>query len=74
MAFPSASQTDFNFVRSLIEQDHIPHDVTIEVLTQARMVTAARWWIDNRENGDSILEILADPGEVDLGDRTENPY
>jgi 2-isopropylmalate synthase len=36
VAFPSASQTDFDFVRQLIECGHIPHDVTIEVLTQAR--------------------------------------
>jgi 2-isopropylmalate synthase len=36
VAFPAASQTDFNFVRSLIEQHHVPDDVTIEVLTQAR--------------------------------------
>lgn len=36
VAFPSASQTDFDFVRKLIEGDHIPEDVTIEVLTQAR--------------------------------------
>ncbi len=36
VAFPSASQTDFDFVRELIEGGHIPHDVTIEVLTQAR--------------------------------------
>ena len=36
VAFPSASQTDFNFVRSLIEEERIPEDVTIEVLTQAR--------------------------------------
>ena len=36
VAFPSASQTDFDFVRQLIEGDHIPDDVTIEVLTQAR--------------------------------------
>jgi 2-isopropylmalate synthase len=36
VAFPSASQTDFNFVRTLIEEKHIPEDVTIEVLTQAR--------------------------------------
>ena len=36
VAFPSASQTDFNFVRTLIEGGHIPADVTIEVLTQAR--------------------------------------
>jgi len=36
VAFPSASQTDFDFVRRLIEGDHIPPGVTIEVLTQAR--------------------------------------
>jgi len=36
IGFPSASQTDFDFVRILIEQDHIPTDVTIQVLTQAR--------------------------------------
>ena len=36
VGFPSASQTDFDFVRSLIEQDKIPEDVTIQVLTQAR--------------------------------------
>ena len=33
VAFPSASQTEFNFVRKLIEEKHIPDDVTIEVLT-----------------------------------------
>ncbi|WP_353809815.1 2-isopropylmalate synthase [Agromyces sp. SYSU T00194] len=36
VGFPSASQTDFDFVRSLIEEDAIPADVTIQVLTQAR--------------------------------------
>ncbi len=36
IAFPSASQTEFDFVRGLIEGGHIPDDVTIEVLTQAR--------------------------------------
>lgn len=36
VGFPSASQTDFDFVRMLIEEGHIPDDVTIEVLTQAR--------------------------------------
>lgn len=36
VAFPSASATDFNFVRGLIEDGHIPEGVTIEVLTQAR--------------------------------------
>ncbi|MBF4569028.1 2-isopropylmalate synthase [Plantibacter sp. VKM Ac-2880] len=36
VGFPSASQTDFDFVRSLIEEGAIPDDVTIQVLTQAR--------------------------------------
>ncbi|EHP42531.1 2-isopropylmalate synthase [Cupriavidus basilensis OR16] len=36
VAFPSASQTDFDFVRMLIDEDRIPDDVTIVVLTQAR--------------------------------------
>ena len=36
VGFPSASQTDFDFVRLLIEDGHIPEDVTIQVLTQAR--------------------------------------
>jgi 2-isopropylmalate synthase len=36
VGFPSASQTDFDFVRQLIEGGHVPEDVTIQVLTQAR--------------------------------------
>lgn len=36
VAFPSASQTDFDFVRHLIETQQIPEDVTIQVLTPAR--------------------------------------
>ena len=36
VAFPSASQTDFDFVRKLIEEKHIPDDVSIEVLAPAR--------------------------------------
>ncbi len=36
VAFPSASQTDFDFVRLLIEGGHVPEDVTLVVLTQAR--------------------------------------
>ncbi len=36
VGFPSASQTDFDFVRELIEEDMIPDDVVIQVLTQAR--------------------------------------
>ena len=36
IGFPSASQTDFDFVRHLVEEDLIPDDVTVSVLTQAR--------------------------------------
>lgn len=36
VGFPSASQTDFDFVRQLVEEDRIPDDVQISVLTQAR--------------------------------------
>jgi len=36
VGFPSASDTDFNFVRQLIDENLIPDDVTIQVLTQAR--------------------------------------
>jgi 2-isopropylmalate synthase len=36
VGFPSASQTDFDFVRQLVEEDLVPDDVTIQVLTQAR--------------------------------------
>lgn len=36
VGFPAASQTDFDFVRLLIDENLIPNDVTIQVLTQAR--------------------------------------
>src|SRR5882762_1169448 len=36
VGFPAASQTDFDFVRELIEGDLVPEDVTIQVLTQSR--------------------------------------
>ncbi|HTQ90974.1 MAG TPA: 2-isopropylmalate synthase [Streptosporangiaceae bacterium] len=36
VGFPAASQTDFDFIRELIEEDRIPDDVRISVLTQAR--------------------------------------
>lgn len=42
VGFPSASQPDFDFVRQLIEQNRIPDDVTIQVLTQAREHLIAR--------------------------------
>jgi 2-isopropylmalate synthase len=42
VGFPSASQTEFDFIRMLIEQNLVPEDVTIQVLTQARGELIAR--------------------------------
>src|SRR5579863_4573105 len=42
VGFPAASQTDFDFVREIIDRNLIPHDVTIQVLTQARPELIAR--------------------------------
>lgn len=42
VGFPSASQPDFDFVRYLIEENRIPEDVTVQVLTQARPELIAR--------------------------------
>jgi 2-isopropylmalate synthase len=42
VGFPAASQTEFDFVRALIDEDRIPADVTIQVLTQAREHLIAR--------------------------------
>ena len=65
VGFPSASQTDFDFVRSLIETGAIPDDVTIQVLTQARehlikrtyeSIAGARQAIVHLYNSTSILQ------------------
>ena len=42
VGFPAASQTDFDFVREIIERNLVPDDVTIQVLTQARPELIAR--------------------------------
>ncbi|MCR1782284.1 2-isopropylmalate synthase [Nocardioides carbamazepini] len=42
VGFPAASQTDFDFVRQLVEEDRIPDDVRVSVLTQAREDLIAR--------------------------------
>ncbi|MFT6534358.1 MAG: 2-isopropylmalate synthase [Alpinimonas sp.] len=65
VGFPSASQTDFDFVRSLIEENAIPEDVTIQVLTQARdalikrtyeSIAGAKQAIVHLYNSTSILQ------------------
>jgi len=65
VGFPSASQTDFDFVRQLIEDDVIPDDVVIQVLTQARdhliertyeSIRGARQAIVHLYNSTSVLQ------------------
>jgi len=65
VGFPSASQTDFDFVRSLIDENAIPEDVTIQVLTQAReplikrtyeSIKGARQAIVHLYNSTSVLQ------------------
>jgi 2-isopropylmalate synthase len=57
VGFPSASQTDFDFVRSLIEQDLIPEDVTIQVLTQAREALINRTYESIRGAKQAIVHL-----------------
>lgn len=60
VAFPAASDTDFNFVRRLIEENRIPGDVTIEVLTQARQDLIART-IDSLKGARRAIVHLYNP-------------
>jgi len=57
VGFPSASQTDFDFVRALIEQDKIPADVTIQVLTQAREHLIERTYESLRGAPNAIVHL-----------------
>ncbi len=80
VGFPSASQTDFDFVRQLIRDDLIPEDVTIQVLTQARdhliertyeSLRGARQAIVHLYNSTSVLQRkvvfgLSQDGIVDI--------
>jgi 2-isopropylmalate synthase len=80
VGFPAASETDFIFIRQLIEQQLIPEDVTIQVLTQARpeliersfeAIRGARRAIMHLYNSTSTLQRrvvfgLDKPGIVDI--------
>ncbi len=57
VGFPSASQTDFDFVRRLIEEDLIPDDVTIQVLTQARQPLIERTFESLRGARKAIVHL-----------------
>src|SRR3954449_5431051 len=55
--FPSGSQTDFDFVRQLIEEDLIPDDVVIQVLTQARDALIERTFESIRGAKQAIVHL-----------------
>ena len=57
VGFPSASQTDFDFVRELIEQDLIPDDVVIQVLTQSRDALIERTFESIRGSKQAIVHL-----------------
>jgi 2-isopropylmalate synthase len=57
VGFPAASQTDFDFVRELIEQELIPDDVIIQVLTQARPELIARTYESLRGARRAIMHV-----------------
>jgi len=57
VGFPSASQTDFDFVRQLIEEDLIPDDVVIQVLTQARDALIERTFESIRGADQAIVHL-----------------
>jgi 2-isopropylmalate synthase len=57
VGFPSASQTDFDFVRQLVEEDLIPDDVVIQVLTQARDALIERTFESIRGAKQAIVHL-----------------
>lgn len=57
VGFPAASQPDFDFVRSLIEEGKVPDDVTIQVLTQARPELIQRTFESLKGAKQAILHV-----------------
>src|ERR1700730_8963003 len=57
VGFPAASQTDFDFVREIIERNLVPDDVTIQVLTQARPELIARTYESLRGARRAIMHV-----------------
>jgi 2-isopropylmalate synthase len=57
VGFPAASQTDFDFVRQLIEEDLIPDDVVIQVLTQAREALIERTYESIRGAKQAVVHL-----------------
>ena len=57
VGFPSASQTDFDFVRKIIDEDLIPDDVVIQVLTQAREPLIRRTYESIKGSKQAIVHL-----------------
>ena len=57
VGFPAASQTDFDFVRRLIDEQLIPNDVTVQVLTQAREDLIARSYASLKGARRAIIHV-----------------
>jgi 2-isopropylmalate synthase len=64
VGFPSASQTDFDFVRHLIENRRIPDDVTIQVLTQSREELIRRTFESIRGCKNAIVHLYNSTSEL----------
>ena len=57
IGFPSASETDFNFVRELITDNHIPEDVTVQVLTQSRQPLIKKTFESLKDCKNAIIHL-----------------
>src|ERR1700743_3487148 len=64
VGFPAASQTDFDFVRQLIDEDLIPDDVTIQVLTQSREELIERTFDSVRGSRRAIIHLYNSTSEL----------
>jgi 2-isopropylmalate synthase len=64
VGFPAASQTDFDFVRQLVEEDLIPDDVTIQVLTQSRQELIERTFESVRGSRRAIIHLYNSTSEL----------
>ena len=64
VGFPAASQTDFDFVRQLIEEGRVPEDVTLQVLTQARRPLIERTFESLKGAPSAILHLYNSTSEL----------
>ena len=64
VGFPAASQPDFDFVRQLIEQNLIPEDVTIQVLTQAREALITRSFAAVKGSRRTIMHLYNSTSKI----------